>query len=538
MNVYSNIPGQPLSATMALLSDIHAYYGQGRTSQFLPRDMLNPVTQTGDASISESERLAVIERCRMTADRNAVVRFLLDVTVALHLCKPLRYVPETGDNALDEDLWAWHNDWRGDPNRCDAQGELDAHGQTRQVFRAAETDGDVLTLGLRDGSVQVVEGHQCRTPASKTMDPLVVHGFKLDAQRRRRSAYLAHDPVGPFAVVDDGKYSEVDVRDDSGLRQVFVMFHDRRTSRTRAMPPLAPVVEHSAIFDDAQRAAAVMLLLRTQMAWEENVPDGGQPTVYGQSEEEAGPSLEREMLEQQAGMKPRGEKPQRQQIRPGAVIRTKGDKARLHLHAPQLPGDSAVTQLEFMIRIISLSCGIPLMHALLHGSDSNFAGARMVHDTAKMVWTVKQTNIIQRFEVPRYQWLTAWMARQADPRGRALRRAYDRVGADLFKVRFMPNGWPYPQPMHDAAATTEMIANGTASPRQLIAQNQGRDIEDVQDESVRDQTRLILKAMNAADYINTQYPGSAVKVTWRDVVSQAAPRGVTPVLNAPAETAP
>jgi capsid protein len=294
----------------------------------------------------------------------------------------------------------------------------------------------------------------------------------------------------------------IDLVGPDGVPQVTHCFRDDRVTMTRGVGAWARMLEMCGVFDDANFAQAVKAMMASMVVWEHKLgPDGDakDPTYGGRETRPDGRNREERI----------------DQMKPGMVVRTRGEE-ELVVRATNVTAGETLTHLQFLINLMSVNLGIPLMEALLNGDVSNFAGARMARDAAKLGWKRCQKMLIHKRCRPDYRRRLANALRRPGAFGRGLRRAEARLGEAIFGLEIIAPRWPYQQPLHDAQADDLKLQNGTASKRQIVAESSGRDLDDVTDEDINDTTRAILKAMNSARYINQQYP-QGDPVTWRDI---------------------
>jgi hypothetical protein len=100
-------------------------------------------------------------------------------------------------------------------------------------------------------------------------------------------------------------------------------------------------------------------------------------------------------------------------------------------------------------------------------------------------------------------------------------------GIDAFGHIWHAPGWPYIEPTQDATGDLIQTRNLLNSRRRALARR-GVDIDDLDDEVIRDTETLINKAQDAADRLNARNAGRPnwVTVTWRDIAQPPMPEGV------------
>jgi lambda family phage portal protein len=495
-----NKPFNAHTTLSELKQDYRADYSAGTPSRF--RRTRTGLYGSGDSHYANEQKFLLTREYVRDMDRNdAVVGPIVDRAVDNQVQQGLRLEPQTGDPKLDTDLAARFHAWSSDADECDASGEWTFPEMERLITRAEYVDGDQFALPLDDGSLQLVEAHRCRTPTNTRLN--VVHGVLLDKRRRPLQYWFCPDNLDPYARFDRvGDAVKIDARDEEGNKQVFHLYKPNRVTQTRGVTAFKAVFDICGMLEDTnfavlvkqQFAACLMAFLertesfasdpRTGERRLENLVDGTTATVEG--------------------------------IAPGMFLRgAKGEK--LSMLSPNIPANEYFQHMEFLLNIIGINLGLPLLLVLMNSSHTNFSGYRAEFDQAKIGFRNNQARRVNRFYRPVYQWkVRQWLTE--DP---ALRSSAKRSGISIFGHRWNLPGWPYIQPLHDAQADVLRMNNLLASPTQIHAED-GGDFRSSVKESIRDNGLAIELAITEAQRLEK---ATGEKVNWRDVLNRDLPRG-------------
>lgn len=485
------------------MTEVHSSYFAGQTSRYLP---LPPGIQALGSSAdyhysTEYGYFLMVERARFDDRDNMVIGQGVNRFVANVVQNGFTLQIETGDESIDEDLWdAWH-EWAASPEACDYDGERDFDQIARGLLRNRTVDGDVFCLPTTEGSLQVIENHRCRNPFGAktrvTNGTGIIHGVEIQNQKRV-AFYFTPDELSPTAQVSRRtRMRRIPARDDEGNRQVYQVYDPRRFSQRRGVTAFAPIVFPAKYHDDLQFAALV------------NAKRSSFIAIVREFDMDAPKPPDRQAGSRSETTRDDGTTRTDEGGAPGQTLRgAKGEKIKpwaANIPAPQFFQHSAA-----LLGIISINIDLPVMVFLLDASATNFNGYRGVIDQARMRFSQIQSDLITQFHRPCYRWkVRQWI--QAD---QALRRAAARSGINIFGHRWTPRGYPYIQPVQDAAADDLRMAKNLISPRRR-AEERGLDYDILSTEIVEDRASMVLKALEAAEQINKQYEDA--KVTWRDL---------------------
>lgn len=412
--------------------------------------------------------------------------------------------PTTGDTGLDADLYARWMDWANDPDQCDIQGEYTWHDFERLNCRSMLVDGDIVNLALSTGQLQCIEGHEIQT---RTTIPNVFCGVERNDVGKRLRYYIMRDPLDPKTGTKQESLP-VDVRDESGGRQLFHIFNSRRMSATRGITAFAPIFIAAGIRDDIDFAQLVIQQIASCFAIFRKRPAGGNAAPhaqgYGNATSETTASGETRYIEE---------------IEPGMeIIGQPGEE--LSGFSPDVPGASYQWQHRMMLQAIGVNLGLPLCLVLMDGSETNFSGWRGAVDEARKGFKSNQRNMVKRSHTPTYQWkVRQWI--EEDP---LIRRYSELPRIRIAAHQWNTPVWQYIDPVADAQGDQIRLINGLISPRRLHAER-GREWETVADETIEDLAYAIRKAKAIAQKINSEYKDDA-PVHWRELINLPMPSGV------------
>ncbi len=404
--------------------------------------------------------------------------------------------PQTSDPILNKDLHDRFYDWANNPDACDRAGELAFQDLARLVFRHVIIDGDIDVLPLKDGSLQLIEGHRIKTPSGTKEN--VVLGVRLDEYRRQIEHWFAKDEIDPLAVVKSfADITPYKVRDDDGHRQIFHIYDPRRVSQTRGMTACAPIADMIGMHDDTQFATLVKQQTSAAFAilheYALEAPQPASEGTIGETEEQTlADGRARTIDGVAAGVEYFG--------RPGETL--KG-------YSPNIPSPEYFKHAMMILTFIAINLNLPVSVLLLDPSNTNFSGWRGAIDQARGSWRRIQRWLIRQFHGPVYEWkLRQWIAEDA-----AMRSASETT-PDFYKHVWHPPTWPYIEPSKDARADQLIIDNNLNSPRRVHAER-GRDYDVMVNEIITDRKAVIIAALTAANEINKDHPEAAVD--WREL---------------------
>lgn len=492
-----------LESVVEEFGNLRADYSAAKDSRFKrKRYGLLPYGSGNDWSLRvPTDYYSILEQVRDMIRNDVLIGQMVERAAENILGEGPRPDPQTGDRGFNRhlrDRWA---DYSSDPQQVDAGGELDFDGQTFLATVAMLGDGDIFGLGLRDGQVQLVEGHRCRS-ISGVRDNLAL-GVELDKSRKAVAYHFVPDSIAPMdSGYQLGEGKRYPARDADGERVVFHLLDRRRASQTRGMSALTPCVDTGGMVDDLVFSTLVQSQVQscysiiheldpTADATGPLSPTGGTSTTLNSD----GTSNTTEGLS------------------PGARIQGKpGEKIKGF--SPAVPGQNYFPHIKLLVGFISVNLGMPLILALLDASETNFSAWRGALEQARQGFRRKQRVLrscwlrpIYRFKVR--QWLSE------DPIAQVL--------IDQGKIRDpLAHKWnrpafPYIDPLKDAQSDSHRLENGLVSPRRLFHE-QGQEWAEHIVETIDDLTYAIVRALKRAQQINKQFPENPTPIGWRDLV--------------------
>lgn len=504
----------PIREVHGAFADMRSDYAAMKPSRFR-RTRQGLQDGGGDQHIWNATQFNRMREYARDMDRNdSIVGSLVDRAVENIVQCGFRMEPQTGDEGLNKELFALWGEWADDPRECSATGQETFFDFEEQAIRSTFIDGDIFFLPLEDGPLQLIEAHRAQTPSRVRRDN-VVHGVELGEKRERKRYWFTSDDVDkPLSqlVLDD--MDMVDAYDADGEPLVYHVHFNRRATLTRGVTAFAPVFDKLGMIEDVDfaklvqqqmvSAFAVFLErdvnfkfdrlpdLRTGSRETERLPDGNTHTIEG--------------------------------ITPGMFVRGHpGEK--LQAVSANVPNAEYFPHVRHLVRQVGLALGLPLVIALMDGSETNFSGWRGAVDTARMGFRAKQKRLAAKFHKPAWRWkVRQWLALKRIQGSKVQSLA---AGGELFRVKVETPGWPYIEPLTDAKADTVRLVNGMASPRQ-IASERGRDWDTIVDERVEDMAQLIEKSAQKAQELSAKL---GVEVHWREVAHLATPDGLRGMLD-------
>ncbi len=456
-----------------------------------------------------TDYLRMIEYARAMDRDDVIFGSTIDRAVTNEIHTGMRLDVKTGKNAADEELAARWKAWSEDADQCDLAGEQDFSQMEGLVSRASKVDGDHLILPTTEGSLQLTEGHLCRTPRNTKRN--VVHGVMLDDDRKRKEFWICKDDIDPWVVVYRvDEMHCIPARDADGNRQVFQVYNPKRVSQTRGVSAMAPIVDMLGMFEDVNFAKMVQQQIVSCFAvFRERGPAYDGPTDPGQQGE------------RHQHIRPDGSTDTLEGISPGMqVVGWKDEK--LTGFSPSVPNAEFFPHMKLILTLIGINLGLPLVMVLMDASEANFSAFRSAVEQAKLGFRRNQKALISRFHTPVYRWkLRQWMAED-----RALRALARERGVDIFGHQWDPPGWPYLDPQKDAAADLLRTRNAQISQRRRCHERGmvwERECHDIIDDNALAITAAKLKARE----MNQDVEDDSEKVHWRELIALPTPDGVT-----------
>lgn len=508
-------PSSGLTSVVEEFSELRADYSAAKPSRFKrQRRGLLPYGSSNDWSLRvPTDYYSVVEQARDMDRNDALIGQMVTRACENVLQEGMHPEPQSGDKGFDNHARERWRDWASSPDECDLQGESDFDSLCFLALRQFLVDGDNFPLLLRDGQIQIVEGHRCRSILPMT-DSTVL-GVELSPNRKAVAYHFADDSISPLQNgLQFGDTRRYPVRDAEGERVVCHVTDRRRSSQTRGMSALTPIVDTAGMCDDLlfaklvqSQVASCFAVFHEYELGAEPPGDMGQLGSRGTSPNADGTTQTDEALG------------------PGMRIRGKpGEK--LQGFSPNVPNDTFFPHIRLMINLISINFGLPLILGLLDASETNFSSWRGAVDQARLGFRRLQHVLRTRFLVPVYRWkIRQWLA--DDGTARMLTEA-GRL--DPLRHKWSRPSWPYVEPLKDAQADSHRLENGLVSPRRLFAER-GHDFNEHVTETVDDLSFAISRAKKRCLEINKKFPDDD-PVHWRELLYLPMPQGVKTTIKA------
>ena len=416
--------------------------------------------------------------------------------------------PNTGDKSLDDDIKAAWEDYADDKDRCDYYQEMNVDEMEQMVLRRVVVDGDIWPAWTRDGSIQMLEAHEIRTPRRNPIAPTrrnkIVNGVEKSATNRRKlRIYVTRGDPNPFRQVDPATARGINIRDRQGRTIISHCYEPRRMRQSRGFTCLNTSFDLAKRHDDlhfahliqAQAVSCWALVRRLAINPKPDPPAGLPPvetTPYGAAIEGMQPGLQ-------------------------IVL---GEGETMDGFSPNIPNPEFFPHVNLVLALIAINLDLPLVCLMLDASMTNFSGFRGALDQARLRFRQIQKRVGRSYRGFHY---TRWLDARADVDA-ALRRARRRRDINLLRYELIPPVWPYLEPVKDVEADIKQLRNGLISPRRLQKQR-GRRLEQIRRETIEDNTESIRMAKQAAQEVNDEFPDDPNPVSWRDMLNMSPPEG-------------
>lgn len=502
----------PAPGMAEAFQEIRGDYAAAKASRFRrTRTGVSPVGSGADYHYrSDGDFLRLLEYARDMARNDCIVGQMVDKAVNNIVGENGPVVdPLIEDEGLRGALYDRFSAWAADKGACDAQGEQTFVGLCEMVVRQTFVDGGVFVLPLEDGSLQVVEGHRCRTPDnSKRKDTIL--GVTLDPVTRRRKIYwFTREEVDPSQTVKTADLTSYPAYDAGGEPLVLHVYDPKRATQTRGVTFLAPVFDLTGMFEDlnfakvvqAQVASCIAFIRERNPDWK---PNAGLAGVYGAQTAETLSGGAKRLVENIApGMEVTGD--------PGETVKA---------FSPNVPNAEFFTHVQLLLTLIGNNLGVPLVMLTMDASQTNFSGWRGAIDQARQGFRRNRRWIRDRFLSEVYR----WQVRRAIAEDKGLRAAAERLGPRIFDHRWNFARWPYIQPLQDAQANALILERRLTSPRRLHDEL-SQDYDEVMAETVADNGAAIEAAIERRNVILAKFPGE--RIDWRELLY--LPAGAAPL---------
>ncbi len=453
---------------------------------------------TGDAHMTQAQFWKVREYCR-DADRNdCVVGQMVDRMCDNVVGEGLMCEPQTPDPEVNKTIKQRFWDWSIDKAQCCARRMFPFGMQQRLFLRSEFFDGDIFAMPVgNDARIQLIEGDRCLTPSNTTKK--VIHGILLGDQAEPLEFWFTKIKRRDAHIERVSEVETYSAYDEEGFAQVWHGLDPKRVSQSRGVPALKAVFDYLTMLEDVNFAKLVqaqvvscigLFIERTNdFKGSTNIRLGAQSTE--QDEDSNTQTYEK--------------------MKPGLILKGRRGEKPQAINA-NVPNAEYFDHVRLILRIVGAAAGLPLSLVLLDTHDTTFHGYRGELNEARKGFRRARGRLAQNFCTPVYRWkVRQWL------RTGLLPDSAKKFAADgsLYWHKWIGEGWPYVDPEKDARADVVAMDNMLESPRGLHAR-QGKDYEEIVDETIEDNGSLILKALQKAAAINQAYPKA--DVSWRDVL--------------------
>lgn len=447
---------------------------------------------------NEDQYFGVVEKARDFARNDVAIKPVVDRAVANICGEGFLLDPKTGDPELDIELQAAWEAYALDPRACDLAQIHNFYALTDLVCASLFIDGDIFGIPVSDGSVELVEGHRCRTPRVNTRN--MVLGIELDLLRRRVAYWFSKRDIGiREVIVNEAAMTSYPALDEFRSPQVLHVFSPHRVSATRGVSAFAPVFEQAGFVEDINFAQLVRMQIISCFA------------ILRSRQLGFGTTADKPLGEQGTQLAQTGRTEQTTHFKPG-IEYSGAPGETLEGFSPRVPNPEYLPFIKHILQLISTAIGLPLCVTLLDGSETNFSGWRGAMDQARIGFRRVQKTLIDRFCRPVY---LAWLRRRAitDP---GIQKVARLSNIELAGHRWIRPRWPYIEPYKDALANDLLLATNQRSHSEVSADDQ-RDWQERAPEIVKNRALIIRESLIEAQNLRA-LPGSE-DVNWRHLAT-------------------
>jgi lambda family phage portal protein len=438
---------------------------------------------TGDAHLPAAHLWRVREISRhMVGNDDLLGQMISRLSDNVIQSSGFRFVPQTGDPVLNDELADMWTEYATNPLACDYYGERDLAAQAWLTFFQMVQDGDHFAILVDDGTVQMIEADRCQTVGGSAESWL---GLDFDSQGRVLNYNFSEIGQGQFGGNRVTTGRTIAARDSDNFRQVCHIMDPRRVTQHRGYPWITPLMVKSGMLDDLQFSTIVKAQSAAAHAifFERDAGVAGGPVRLGSRETvtKSTPDGSVDTVTSEA-------------VRYG-MSTTLPAGVRAKLATAPIPNQEHFEHVRHLIRQIGAGLNMPLEMVLLDASQTNFSGWRGAMDQARMSFVRNQRAFSHQFYCPIAR---MFLRRLATKQGGMIRAAH--YDGSLYKFRFASPAWPYINPKEDAEAANVMVTTGQDSPRGIVAKR-GGSYDDVIRETVEDRTKALRLAIEASQKI-------------------------------------
>lgn len=386
-------------------------------------------------------RRELVERARDLERRNVLAEGLLARACENVVGEGFRLKPTSGSVRFDaraKDLW---DDWcaeLADVRRLDTFSDL-----LVLVYRSWLRDGDVGTILLSDGSLQMIESDQITNPGGHYQPSREwVDGLRLDRRGRPTSFYVVSDPDPIWTSVQHQRGVEVSAED-------FIFLARRqRLGQTRGISAFAGVTWLLEQLDSSIEATVVAQRLAAciGLVLKRNTRMNGLSTTTNNA----------------------GNAQRTLAMEPGAILELYPDEDMEQIN-PAQPGTNYRDFVSLLGRLVGVPFGIPLEISMLDFSQTNYSSSRSSALQAQKTWRQHQA-MLRRYCSDIYKWkVINWVRAGKLP---ATPGAMDHS--------WITPGWSWVDPQKDLMADLAAVDFGIKTLTQIVEERGGDFASNVQ----------------------------------------------------------
>ena len=458
---------------------------------------------------NETQYFKLIEKARDLCNNAPIVQQSIEKAATNVVGDGFVLCPRTGNKRIDTILYNKWQQWATSADSCDIAGEKTWSEMEELAVIACIRDGDIMSIGTKDGPLQLFESHQCRSPKGSKKKNTVL-GIEIDELRKHKKYHLRGEATDPQKTTQQQDSKPYDVRNADGLRVLFHYFVRSRSTATRGVTALAGCFQKLAMYDDLDfaklvQAQAISCIVVQRIKDQQRT---GLPTRTAP----LGPVTKESNFD--------GSVTEIQQMAPGTEIDNRpGEK--LEVIAADIPNTNYFEHAKQLLTMFFLSIGLPYVMGMMDASETNFSGWRAAVEEAKKGFKRTQRQLRDKWHTPIYRWkVSQWIEEDED-----LREAYAQLGDKIFEHTWRLPRWPYIQPVEDATAKVIRKQNMLSSPRRIHGED-SEDWEEIVDETVEDIAYAIEKAQAKAQQLNKKHAFDP-PLHWRELLNLPIPNGMS-----------
>jgi len=398
------------------------------------------------------------ELCRAHDRQSSLFSGILDTALNNILGPSFDFIPTTGDDDLNKVVKQFITR-RMEPDLCDAAGITDFAGIARLALRAVWTDGDILLVKRKDGSLLPFEADQVVTPSDKNSRRVVL-GVELNDVNRPIAYHLKQRHTS-----GDHGMTRATQKSQRVLRQHVIMpAYRKRFNQTRGLPFMAAALgsfDRTNSYLDFESIAAELNAMLGFKIKKEQVEGTTFSGTKDNKDDATSDTFEK-----------------LQQMEPGAVFDLAPGED-VGMIGSERPGSNFEPYIVTCCRIIGVGVGFPLELMMLDFSKTNYSSARASLGEARRMFKVWQRFAASLICMPWYRWQIA----------RAIASGKLPANPNIFKARCQWPAWQYIDPLKEAKGNMVAIAARAKSISECVRER-GAEPDEVFAEIASEQKKL------------------------------------------------